>query len=369
MKDTKFDIPLTKPYITLYMKDFVMQILESGFLTEGKFNKKFEQSISAYCKVKDAISVPNATIGLELALNCLGKKGSEVIIPSFTHPATALAIAHAEMIPVIIDINPSTMLIDYNRINDAISDKTSIIMPVSIFGNPIDYSELFQFNKTKYIVEDAACSIGSSYNEIMTGSLADVSVFSFHPRKTLTTGEGGMIVTNNTTVNSSIRCTKNFGYLKTQTDFIANGSNYKLSDIQASLGYAQMQILDEMITKRIKLANIYNKAFKDIPEITVQETTKGGIHSYQTYCILIEHRDTIMRQLRDIGIEVQVGSYAIHRCKTFLYDSKAIVYGYMKNTNLVVAQALALPLYVEMTKVDQQIVIEELLKAINKTKG
>lgn len=366
----RFAIPLTKPYISQYIKDSVIKTLESGFLTEGKINEQFEKLVASHCEVPYAISVPNATIGLELVLRSLktSAEAKEVIIPSFTHPATALAVARAGMIPVIIDIDSNTMLIDYNLLNDVIGENTAAIMPVSLFGNPIDYSQLNIFKKKAYIVEDAACSIGSIYNGLMTGSLADASVFSFHPRKIITTGEGGMILTSNPTLNTEIRSTKNFGSLESNSNdnFKSSGSNYKLSDIQASIGVAQMLILDKLIKKRQNLANKYSKAFENIPEITIQKTTKNAAHSYQTYCILIENRNKVMNDLRNLGIEVQIGSYAIHRCKRFLYESKAIVYGSMKSTDNAYEKALALPLYPQMSKTDQQTVIDKLIETIRR---
>jgi perosamine synthetase len=364
MKSHRFNIPLAKPYITQYMVDSVTNTLWSGFLTEGGLTEQFEKSIANYCNVTNAIAVPNATIGLELALNNVVSDSVDVIIPSFTHPATALSIVRAGMRPALIDINIDTMLIDYDLLGNVYSDKVAAIMPVSLFGNPLNYSKLYKIDKDMHIIEDAACSIGSSYNGLKTGSLADVSVFSFHPRKIITTGEGGMILTNNTRINNSICKAKNFGTFTKIGDFDVSGSNYKMSDLQASLGFAQTMILDKIVETRQRLANRYTKAFEDISEITPQKTTTDGIHSYQTYCVLVKNRDNIMSRLRNIGIETQIGSHALHRCPKFLSQSQTTILCNLDNSEYVYNHSLALPLYYDMKVSDQNIVIKNLINLL-----
>ena len=193
-------IPLIKPYITQEVKDKVCDILDSGYLTEGAATRELENSFRDYVGCKYALAVCNCTVGLEMALRAMRVgPGDEVIVPDYTYPATASVVEIVGARIILVDVDPRSMLIDYEAVERAITDKTRAIIPVSIFGNPLDYQRLTRI-KEKYnifIVEDAACSIGAEFKGTKVGNLADISVFSLHPRKFITTGEGGIVTTNN----------------------------------------------------------------------------------------------------------------------------------------------------------------------------
>ena len=365
-------IPLIKPYITPEIKKLVSDVLDSGFLTEGQVTKDFEEKFIQFTSCSHAIAVTSCTTGLEIALRCIGAgPGDEIIVPDYTYPATASVIPITGATAVIVDIDPGSMLIDYNSIENAITPRTKAVIPVSLFGNPLDYSILGRL-KEKYgifIIEDAACSIGSSWNNIMTGNLADISVFSLHPRKFITTGEGGMITTNSSSWAEWLLSYKHFGMGKSLsregTLFEMIGTNYKLSNIQAAIGLGQMNKIDLLLERRRELANNYVELLQGKENITIPITTSKGIHSYQSFTIFIENRDGVLKNLREKGIEVQIGTYSLHMHPAFQNNSKIRLAGPFTGSKWAFDHCLTLPLYHDLRLEEQQIVLEELTEDLN----
>ncbi|MHC4870700.1 MAG: DegT/DnrJ/EryC1/StrS family aminotransferase [Planctomycetota bacterium] len=374
-------IPLTKPYLPPGTKKAVMSVLDSGFITEGQVTKKFEKEIENFIGCKYALAVTSCTTGLELALRALNiGKGDEVIVPDYTYPATGAVPNIIGATTVIVDINMKTMLIDYNEIENAINDNTKAIIPVSLFGNPLDYERL---NKIKekhkvHIIEDSACSFGAEYNNKKVGTFADISVFSLHPRKFLTTGEGGIITTNNYDLFSWMNSYKHFGInldssSNKDIEFCQIGTNYKISDILTSIGLEQLKVIEDLHEKRKESVKIYielieNKLNDECDNIrkciTIPSVTDKGDHSYQTFIILIPERNKILNDLRSKGIEVQIGSYSLHHHKAFNMNPCVKRSKSLYNSDLVYNSALALPLYYEISKEDQILVINELFNSI-----
>ncbi len=360
-----FKIPLIKPYLPLGTEEKVLEVLRSGYLTEGPITAEFEEQITKYVGTKYAIAVTSCTTGLEIALRALGiGAGDEVIVPDYTYPATADAVMIVGAKAVIVDVNPKTMLIDYDLIEQAITPNTKAIMPVSEFGNPLDYDRLNKI-KNKYgvlIVEDAACALGSEFKGAKTGKLADITVFSFHPRKFITTGEGGMITTDNSEWAEWMISYKHFGMgvqnERLTASFERVGTNYKLSNILAALGLGQLEHIEKLLQRRRDLATRYIQHLKDIKGITIPETTEHGIHSYQTFSVFVENRDEIMKKMREKGIEAQIGTYALHLHTAFQKNelSKLSPQGYLGSL-YAFKHCLALPLYYEMTEEEQVKVI------------
>ncbi len=235
-----------------------------------------------------------------MALKALGiGKGDEVIVPDYTYPATASAVCIAGATPVIVDIDKDSMLIDYDEIEKAITPKTKAMIPVSLFGNPLDYDILNKIKKkyNLFIIEDAACSIGAEYNNKKVGTFADISVFSLHPRKFITTGEGGMITTDNDAYAEWMESYKHFGIKSNSTSsregiqFEIIGTNYKLNNILSAVGLGQMNVIDKLLERRISLANNYISLLKHVSDIKLPACYEGSKHSYQSFCIFIENRD------------------------------------------------------------------------------
>ena len=366
-----YHIPLIKPYIPSAAKEKVCEVLDSGYLTEGPVTAELETLAAQYLGCKHVFAVPNCTVGLETALRAIGiGPGDEVIVPDYTYPATADAVAIVGAVPVIVDVDPKTMLIDCDALEKAVTPRTKCLMPVSEFGNPLDYGRLNEI-KSKYglkIVEDAACALGSEYRGTKTGALADVSVFSMHPRKFITSGEGGLITTSDPEIAGFVMSYKHFG-MKTENgrlklEFERIGTNYKLSNILAAVALEQFRMADVLLAERQRLAARYRRKLLPYPELQLPEVTCGGTHSYQTFSILMDHRDEVMVKLRAMGIEVQFGAYAIHEQKAF-QQSFVKLCGPFDGSSSAARRNLALPLFYGMTEQEQDIVVAELLKACN----
>jgi dTDP-4-amino-4,6-dideoxygalactose transaminase len=364
-------IPLIKPYITQEVKDKVCDVLESGYLTEGEVTREFEQNFKSYIGSNFALAVTSCTTGLEVALRALGVgPGDEVIVPDYTYPATASAVAIVGATIVILDVNSTTMVIDYDQLDAAITEKTKAIIPVSIFGNPPDYERLLEI-KDKYeifIIEDAACALGAKYKEKMIGNLADISVFSLHPRKFITTGEGGMVTTSDPQWAKWMESYKHFGMSASEsrfeTQFVRIGTNYKLSNIQAAVGLVQMKHIDSLLSQRSRLAKQYCDLLADIPAIKIPDVTPGGEHSWQSFCVFIENRNHVIATLKEKNIETQIGTYALHMQKAFKDCSGCIIKGDMAGSRYAFDHCLTLPLYHDMTEAEQRYVVSELLKCL-----
>jgi dTDP-4-amino-4,6-dideoxygalactose transaminase len=361
-------IPLIKPYITEETKSEVNAVLDSGYLTEGPVTKEFEESFRNYIGCKYALAVCNCTVGLEMALRALGiGPGDEVIAPDYTYPATATVANIVGATAVLVDVDPQTMLIDYDALEAAITERTKTVIPVSLFGNPLDWNRLNQIKQKYglYIIEDAACSIGAEYKNTKVGNLADISVFSLHPRKFITTGEGGLVTTNNPECADWMLSYKHFGMgvheSRLTTSFDRVGTNYKLSNIQAAVGLVQMRHIDKLLQKRSAICERYFRELSHIPGLSIPSTTPGGVHSYQSCCILVQNRDQIMQKMKDKQIQTQIGTYSLHMHKAFNDNQACRIKGDMQGSKYAFDHCLTLPMYHEMTEEELGYVIDELL--------
>jgi len=350
----------------------VLEVLDSGMLTEGHVTREFEEICREYVGASHAIAVSSCTVGLEMALRVLKiGPGDEVIIPDFTFPATADVVRIVGASAVIVDVDPKTMLINYDAIEKEITKNTKAIMPVSMFGNPLDYKRLYQIKEryNLFIIEDAACSLGAEYDGRQTGSLADITVFSFHPRKFITTGEGGIIASNDQAYARWMRSYKAFGVnLKPEGDaslYTQIGTNYKLSNILAAIGLEQMKMVDSLLEKRQAIAHQYIELLAQNKKIALPQVTSLGKHSYQSFCIFVENRDEILKLMRIEGIEVQIGTYSLSDQSVFKDDKSCLFKGDLQGSHYASKHSLALPLYHEISPDLQTIVVDTLNKFLN----
>lgn len=365
-------IKLIEPVVGEEEINEVRKVLLSGWLTEGPKTREFEEEIRRYIGVKHAIATTSCTTALELALRTLGiGRGDEVIIPDFTHPASGNVVKLVGAKPVLADVDLFSYNIDPTEIEKAVSNKTKCIMPVSWGGNPLDMDPLIELKEKHglYIVEDAACSLGAEHKGKKTGALADITCFSFHPRKAITTGEGGMAVTNNAEYAQKMQSLKKFGMQikNNEITFIRLGTNYKLSDILSAVGVAQMKKIEAIIRKRIELASHYDKLLSEIDLVRPPQKRANTRHIYQTYAACIEKghaRDRVIKDLQKKNVETQIGTYALHLQP--LYESEKKI-GQLKNSEKLCTNLLALPMSHWMTKKDQEHVVslieESLLKS------
>ncbi len=361
-----FRIPLIKPYITDKLKQRVLDVLDSGYLTEGPVTRELEERLGSFLKSRYCLAATSCTTGLEMALRAVKiGPGDEVIVPAYTYPATAGAVAIVGALPVIVDVDPTSGLMDITATKAALTPATRALMPVSLFGNPLDYDQLNALKREHelLIIEDAACSIGAQYKGAMVGTMADISVFSLHPRKFITTGEGGMVATKNREWHEWMLSYKHFGMGVSEsrllTSFERMGTNYKLSNLQAAVGLAQMEDAQMLLDERRALAARYGRLMESVAGAQVMPTTKGGIHSYQTYCVLVQDRDRIMASMRQAGIEAQIGSYLLPAQPAFQSDSCRLA-GPFPGAEQAFNKTLALPLFHAMSKTEQEEVVATL---------
>lgn len=363
-------IPLARPCVTDEMRERVLAVLDSGYLTEGPVTRALETSWAHFVGVSNAIAVTSCTTGLELVLRALGiGPGDEVLVPDYTYPATAFAARSLGADVGIVDVSPMTMLVDYDAMERAVGPRTRAIIPVSLFGNPLDYSRLgFARERGLHIVEDAACAVGAMFEGAHAGVEADAAVFSMHPRKSVTSGEGGIITTSNGLLAAQMRSRKHFGLdiegIGGAPRFVREGTNLKLSDVLAAIGLAQMDMVHDILCDRRQLAERYAGLLADAQGVTLPEVTEGGMHGWQTFSVFVDGRDEIMARLRERGIEVQIGTYALHREPVFQNREYYTFHGDMAGSRWAYEHCLALPLFPGMTHAQQDRVVHELCMAV-----
>jgi perosamine synthetase len=349
----------------------VSKVLRSGWLTEGKKTKEFEDEVKSYVGVEYAFATTSCTTALELALKAVEVgAGDEVIVPDFTHPSTGNVVSWIGAKPVLVDVDLSSCNIDPIEAEKAITKKTKCIIPVSWGGNPLNMKPLLEL-KEKYgvfIIEDAACSLGSEYKGKKTGTQADITCFSFHPRKVITTGEGGMAVTNNRLYAERLGQLKKFGIKTTdgQIEFVGSGINCKLSDVLGAIGVAQMKKIGAITKRRIELANNYDKLLREKDLVRIPEKRKEAKHIYQTYAAYIKRdgiRDKIIADLRTKNIETQIGTYALHLQPSYRQVRRI---GKLERAEKLYRNLLALPMCHSMAYEDQKYAVAEVQNSLNR---
>lgn len=356
-------ISLTKPFLGVNEIAEVENVFESGQVSQGGPKTiEFEKAFSERLGISHAIVVTNCTAALHLSLLALGiKEGDEVLVPSFTFPATAHAIVHAGARPVFVDVDSRTYNIDWESASRAITLKTKAVIPVHLFGLAADMNVMHEFTMTTNIaiIEDAACALGAKWNGKYAGTIGRIGCFSFHGRKVITTGEGGMVVTNSGLLADEIRSLANFG--KIGDIFLKVGYNYKMSDIAAAIGIAQLKRLNWIIGKRRFLAKYWDKKLKEIGGIESPSSVSEAFHVYQSYVALLDktiNRDALIKELRNKEIEAQIGTYACHILPAYkeLNSSCPVSFDLYK-------RSISLPLYPTMSTSDIDYIVE-VLKAL-----
>ena len=368
-------IHLSKPFFGLEELEAVKNTLDSGWVAgQGPMGKDLEQCIKKYTSKKNAIPVNNCTAGLHLALLAIGiKNGDEVLVSDFTFPATGHAVLYCNAKPRFVDVELDTYNIDVQKIESMINNKTKAIIVVHAFGQMANMIDIVRIAK-KYnlkIIEDAACSLGAKHNNRIASSFGDITVFSFHARKNITSGEGGVIVTDSIKYAKFMKSHSCFGIESAKNrenkfsipKFNSLGYNYKLSDINAAIIKVQLTKYENIINKKREIANLYNNKLKDHNFINIPIEQKNNFHVYQTYAIVLDkkiNRNSVIEYLKKKNIQSQIGTYASHIQP--IYDSDDIC----PNSLLLFNQSLALPLHLELTIDDINKIVVELNFAINK---
>jgi UDP-4-amino-4,6-dideoxy-N-acetyl-beta-L-altrosamine transaminase len=357
----------------------VVEVLQSDWLTTGPNVDEFERSICDYCGCQHAVAVNSGTSALDIAIQSLAlPKGTEVITTPFTFAATSNALLYNGLVPVYADISRDTRNIDPKDIRKKITDKTGAILFVDYAGQPCDINEIREIccEYDLFMMEDACHALGAAYQGKKIGSLSDMTIFSFHPVKLITTGEGGMVTTNDSSRADTLRLLRSHGIDKTAHhlsdngaswayDMVALGRNYRMTDIQAALGVSQAKKIDAFVKKRTKLSQIYNELLQNIPHIELPVTLENMTPAWHLYTILVKgvKRDAVYSYLKsqDIGVN-------LHYIPT--YHLSYYRKNYPQNPSMfpvtedVFNNILTLPLYPELREEDIQFIVETLKKAI-----
>lgn len=355
-------IKLMEPLLGREELAAVHQVLESGVISAGEKGVMFGNMVAAYAGCEYGVAVSNCTAALHIALMVLGiGPGDEVMIPDYTHPATAMAVVAVGADPVLVDVDPVTFTLDFDKVLGGMSKRTKAIIPVSLFGYPVDIERYIELKNRfgVYVIEDAACSLGGIFNGVPSGSLADISCFSFHPRKIITSGEGGVLVTNNSAWAEKAKAIRQFGAVSvpgtTRMSFQWAGLNYKLSDVLAAIGLAQMEKLPRILEERRAKAKIYDAFLAGREGVIAPPYVGAGVvHTYQTYCCLLHedtNRDELLLDLAAEGIECQIGTYSLHLQP---YFSSLKRHGILGNSASAFSRSIALPLHSNLTLCEQE---------------
>jgi len=322
-KSQKKTIPVCEPFLNGKEKEYVLDCIKTNWISSrGSYINEFEEKFADFCNCKYGISTTSGTTALHLALVSLGiGPGDQVIIPTYTMVATAFAVIYTGAEPVLVDSEPRTWNIDINKIEEKITSRTRAIMPVHIYGHPCDMDPITKIAKKYglYIVEDAAEAHGAEYKGRKTGSLGHINCFSFYANKIITTGEGGMVVTNDRKLAEKARQLKDLSHSPSRR-FMHNaiGYNYRMTNLQAALGLAQFNNINHYIEARRRNAYRYNSLLKDIPGIELPREEKWAKNVYWMYSILINNefginRDDFMIKLKSEGIETRAFFTPMHR--------------------------------------------------------
>lgn len=348
-------IPLTKPLLSYdEVADDLRRIFDSGILTRGEYLRRFEQAVADYVGTAHAVATTSATTALHLALVAAGvKAGDEVLVSDFSFPASGNVIAQCGAVPVLIDCLPGRFELDLEHAESKIGSRTRALMPVDPFGQPADLASASAL-ANRYdlvLVEDAATALGAEHEGRRCGSWPNAGCFSFHPRKIITTGEGGMVTTDDPELASKLALLRNHGGRSGEVGlrFEVNGFNYRMSEAQAALGAAQMKKLDELLDGRRSAAAAYLERLRDVPEIAVPGADGTGRATFQSFVVMLDDevdRDEVVIGLRAAGVEATLGTYAMHAHPAFA----GLGYrpGDLPHSWRAQRQALTLPLWPSM---------------------
>lgn len=366
-------IPVCEPYLAGNEKKYVNDCLETGWISStGKYVKAFEEQFARYCGVKYAVCVCNGTVALHLALIAMGiGKDDEVIIPDFTMIASAFSVCYAGAKPVFVDAEKETWNVDVSKIEEKITSRTKAIMPVSIFGHPCEMDTINALAK-KYkllVLEDAAESHGAEYKGKKTGNLADITAFSFFANKNVTTGEGGMVVTNDEALYKKTLYYKNLCFpLEGPRNYVHRniGFNYRMTNIQAAIGLAQTEKADNYKVMRIRNAGIYQSRLKNIPGIILQQTQKDVVNVHWMNTIVIDeleyghNRDELMEYLKTKNIETRLLFVGMHK-QPSLEDYGCCMKGNYTVTEWLTKNGLYLPSASNLSEEKIQYICEQIM--------
>lgn len=396
MENIKKNVPIVRTNLLDSEIESILEPLKSGWLVQGPKVDEFEKKWCKFTGVEHSIAVTSCTSGLFLSLAAIGlEKDDEVIVPAFTWISTANVVENLGGKVIFCDIELKSFNIDINQIEKLITPKTKAIIPVHLFGLPADMNPIIELAEkyNLYIVEDAACGFGSKYKGKHVGNFGKTGVFSFHPRKAITTGEGGMITTKDEKLASKIRCLRDHGasisdrqrHLGNSPFLLADhpeaGHNQRMTDMQAALGSAQMERANKIVNERKRIASIYDEKFSSLDWLQIPENTERFNHGYQSYACLLKPnqldikkktldekikqinklRNSWMIQLQKDGISTRPATHAVHML-SFYKKKYNLCPNDFPNSYFANDCSISLPLFHGMTENEQSYVIERVLQ-------
>jgi perosamine synthetase len=348
-------VRLARPDVGPEEAQAVSEVLESGQLTMGPKVEELEHELARACETEHAVVVSSGTAALHLAVLALGiGRGDEVLVPAYTFPATANVVALAGARPVLVDVDPETMNLDPERIE--VGPRTKAIIAVDLFGRPAPVEQL---PDGVPVLEDAAGALGARRRGRPCGGLGALGCLSFHPRKIVTTGEGGAVVTDDAELADAVRRMRHHG-IETRGEFEITqpGLNYRLSDILCAVGIPQLARLDELLAERTRVAAAYTERLSGIVETPAADP--GDVHGWQSYVVQVDGAAEKIAALRERGIEAQVGTYALHRLAAYRDQ------GDYPGASRVFERAIALPFHTRLTGSELDRVSEALTALVSK---
>ena len=377
---SKRRIPVAQPSFSALEERLVLEAIRSGWVTQGPMVEKFEQAVAGYTGAREAVAVTSGTAALFLSLKVLGiGPGDEVILPSLCFIAIANAVVHCGATPVFADVNPRTYNLDPDAVANAVTPRTRAILVAHQLGLPADLDRLNTLAKGDglAVIEDAACALGARYKGAALGASGNLVCFSFHPRKVVVCGEGGMIMTSDTGLAQRLRRLRHQGMSISDLErhrasgviieeYPEIGYNFRLSDLCGALGLAQMERLDLFLAARREAAARYDAALELIDEIESQPAPQGAEPNYQSYIVRFPGSDAALRnrlleRMNSRGVATRRGLMAIHREACF---QGVGVRGPLDETERAADQTFILPMYSELTEEDQRYVIDSLKETL-----
>lgn len=366
-------IPLARPDLGPQEEEAVVSALRSGVLSMGPWIERFEEAVAAFTGARHAVACSSGTAGLHLLLTALGiGPGDEVITPSFSFIASANSIVYTGARPVFADIDPATLCVDPEHVASLIGPRTRAILPVDVFGHPAPLPELRELTDRHGLplIEDACEALGCSLHGVPCGSprYADGAVFAFYPNKQITTGEGGVVVTDDDRVAALCRSLRNQGRGEEGAwlTHVRLGYNYRMDEMSAAVGAVQMARLDELLARRARVAATYRRRLAGIPGVTLPGAAPGAQVQWFVWVVRLDpaiDRDRVMQALLDRGIGCRPYFSAIH-LQPFYREAFGCAPGDLPVTEAVARSVLALPFHGGLTDAEVDEVAEALAEAV-----